>query len=214
MKLQVAIDLLSTADALSLLAKVAENIDVIEIGTPLVKIDGLKVLTAVKAAHPSKAVFADLKTMDAGELEADLAFKAGADFVSVLALAGDPTIAGAVRAATAHGKKIVADLIGVPAGLRLDRIKELKALGVAHVEVHAGLDEQATPGYRIEDLLESVRGSVLPVAVAGGINSATIDQVRDSGAAYAVVGGGIYGAKDPAAASRALKDAANQAKAA
>jgi 3-hexulose-6-phosphate synthase len=210
MKLQVAIDLLSTADALTLLTKVADNVDVIEIGTPLVKIDGLKVLTAVKAAHPTKAIFADLKTMDAGELEADLAFKAGADMVSVLALAADATIAGAVRAAKAHGKDIVADLIGVPAAKRLARIAELKELGIAHVEVHAGLDEQATPGYRIEDLLESVRGSVLPVAVAGGINSGTIGLVRDSGAAFAVVGGGIYGAADPAAASRTLKDAASQ----
>jgi 3-hexulose-6-phosphate synthase len=207
MKLQVAIDLLSTADALALLTKVADNVDVIEIGTPLVKIEGLRVLTAVKAAHPGKTLFADLKTMDAGELEADLAFKAGADLVSVLALAADETVAGAVKAAQAHGGQIVADLIGVPAEQRLARIQRLKELGVGHVEVHAGLDEQARPGYRIEDLLDSVQGSALPVAVAGGINRNTIGLVRDSGAAFAVVGGGIYGAADPALAAKALKAA-------
>ena len=49
-----------------------------------------------------------------GELEADIAFKAGADLVSVLGSADDSTIAGAVKAARAHNKGIVVDLIGVP----------------------------------------------------------------------------------------------------
>jgi 3-hexulose-6-phosphate synthase len=49
----------------------------------------------VKAAYPDKLVFADMKTMDAGELEADLAFNAGADIMTVLGSAGDSTIAGA-----------------------------------------------------------------------------------------------------------------------
>ena len=77
MKLQVAIDLLSTADALALLKKVANQVDVIELGTPLIKQEGLSVVTNVKAAYPDKLVFADMKTMDAGESEADLAFDAG-----------------------------------------------------------------------------------------------------------------------------------------
>jgi 3-hexulose-6-phosphate synthase len=74
-KLQVAIDLLSTEDALALVAKIAPYIDIIELGTPLIKQEGLAVVTAMKQAHPDKLVFADLKTMDAGELEADIAFK-------------------------------------------------------------------------------------------------------------------------------------------
>ncbi len=49
-------------------------------------------------------VFADLKTMDAGEPEAEIAFEAGADLVSVLGSADDSTIAGAVKAACADDK--------------------------------------------------------------------------------------------------------------
>jgi 3-hexulose-6-phosphate synthase len=59
MKLQVAIDLLSTADALGLLNKVADQVDVIELGTPLIKQAGLSVVTNVKATYPDKQVFAD-----------------------------------------------------------------------------------------------------------------------------------------------------------
>src|ERR1700738_4939453 len=68
-KLQVAIDLLTTEDALALAAKVAPYVDIIELGTPLIKNMGSGVITAMKKAHPDKLVFADLKTADAGELE-------------------------------------------------------------------------------------------------------------------------------------------------
>jgi 3-hexulose-6-phosphate synthase len=59
-KLQVAIDLLSTTEALALVAKIAPYIDIIELGTPLIKKEGLAVVTAMKAAYPDKLVFADL----------------------------------------------------------------------------------------------------------------------------------------------------------
>jgi len=205
MKLQVAIDLPTTKAALALLEGVAPFVDIIEIGTPLVKAEGLSVLRDVKKAYPNKELFADYKTMDAGELEAGMAFSAGAGSVGVLAVANDATIAGAVKAGKAHNKRVVADLIGVPAADRLRRIRELKALGVEHVELHAGLDEQATPGYSIEDLLKTVAGSALAFAVAGGINASTIKAVKAAGAAIAVVGSGIYNAENPTGAAKVLR---------
>jgi 3-hexulose-6-phosphate synthase len=203
MKLQVAIDLISTADALALLHKVAESVDVIELGTPLIKQQGLSVVTNVKAAYPEKLVFADMKTMDAGELEADLAFKAGADIMTVLASAADSTIAGAVKAGKAHGKAVVADMIGVAD--KAGRLKELQALGVSWVELHAGLDEQAQAGYSIDSLLQVGRNAGVAYSVAGGINAERIESVEAAGAAIAVAGAAIYGAKDPAAAAKALR---------
>jgi len=203
MKLQVAIDLLSTADALALLHKVAEHVDIIELGTPLIKQQGLSVVTNVKAAYPEKLVFADMKTMDAGELEADLAFKAGADIMTVLASAGDSTIAGAVKAGKAHGKAVVADMIGVTD--KPKRLKELGALGVSWVELHAGLDEQAQAGYSIDSLLQAGKDANIAFSVAGGINTDRIGQVESAGATIAVAGAAIYGAKDPAVAARALR---------
>ena len=151
MKLQVAIDLLSTRDALDLLEKVHEYVDVIELGTPLIKQEGLAVVTAVKKAYPNKIVFADMKTMDAGALEADMAFKAGADQVSILAVADNSTIKGAA---------------GREAGVRF--------------------------------------------SIAGGINLERIGHVEDAGAAVAVAGASIYGAKDPAAAAKALREKIKQ----
>jgi 3-hexulose-6-phosphate synthase len=205
MKLQVAMDLLTTEDALELAGKVAEYVDIIELGTPLIKAAGLTAVTAVKRAHPDKIVFADLKTMDAGELEADIAFKAGADLVSVLGSADDSTIAGAVKAAHAHGKGIVVDLIGVPD--KVTRAKEARALGAEFVEFHAGLDEQALPGFDLNGLLSAGAEARVPFSVAGGVNLTTIDAVQRAGAEVAVAGGAIYGAADPALAAKELRAA-------
>jgi 3-hexulose-6-phosphate synthase len=49
-KLQVAIDLLTTEAALELAAKIAPYIDIIELGTPLIKNEGIAVVTAMKQA--------------------------------------------------------------------------------------------------------------------------------------------------------------------
>lgn len=206
MKLQVALDLLSTDAAVSLLNEIAPYVDIIEVGTPLVKIEGLEVLREIKSRWPDKFLFADLKTMDAGALEAELALNAGADAVSVLAVAADRTIAGAVNAANKLGKSVVVDLIGVPPKQRLTRINELQKLGVESVELHAGLDEQAQEGYSLPALLATIEGTEVKFAVAGGITLDTVDIVAAAGAETAVVGGGIYNAANPAATAKSLKE--------
>jgi 3-hexulose-6-phosphate synthase len=205
MKLQVAMDVLTVDAALELAGKVAEYVDIIELGTPLVKNAGLSAVTAVKTAHPDKIVFADMKTMDAGELEAGIAFSAGADLVSVLGSADDSTIAGAVKAAKAHNKGVVVDLIGVAD--KVTRAKEARALGAKFVEFHAGLDEQAKPGYNLEVLLSAGQKARVPFSVAGGVNLSTINAVQRAGADVAVVGGSIYSADDPALAAKELRAA-------
>jgi 3-hexulose-6-phosphate synthase len=144
--------------------------------------------------------------MDAGELEADIAFQAGADLVTVLGVADDSTIAGAVKAAKAHGKGIVVDLIGVKD--KASRAREVVELGAEYVEMHAGLDEQAQPGYSLDALLEAGKAAGVPFSVAGGVNASSIASVKDAGAQLAVAGGALYGAADVAAAARDLRAAA------
>ncbi|SEO77871.1 3-hexulose-6-phosphate synthase [Mucilaginibacter sp. OK283] len=208
-KLQVAIDLLTTGDALALAAKVAPYVDIIELGTPLIKNMGSAVITAMKNAHPDKLVFADLKTADAGELEADIAFKAGADLVTVMGAAGNATIIGAVKAAKAHGKGVVVDTIGYPD--RVKRAQEVIKLGVEFVELHAGLDEQWTAGYSIQVLIDEAARAGVPVSIAGGVNLTNVSAVIKAGAQVAVAGAAIYGAEDPAAAAKALREAIDAA---
>ncbi|MFP7833447.1 3-hexulose-6-phosphate synthase [Marisediminicola sp. LYQ134] len=205
MQLQVAMDVLTTDAALELAGKVAPHVDIIELGTPLIKAEGLCAVRAIKDAHPDKIVFADLKTMDAGELEADIAFSAGADLVTVLGTAGDSTIAGAVKAARAHGKGVVVDLIGVKD--KVTRAREVTELGAEFVEMHAGLDEQAEEGFTFQTLLDDGAEADVAFSVAGGVSTKTIADVQNAGARVAVAGGAIYGADDPAAAAAELRAA-------
>jgi 3-hexulose-6-phosphate synthase len=203
MKLQFAIDTLSTEKALELAAAAAAHVDILELGTPLIKSEGLSAITALKEAHPDKIIFADLKTMDAGELEADIAFGAGADLVTVLGAADDSTIAGAVKAAKKHGKGIVVDLIGVSD--KAARAQQVIGLGAAFVEMHAGLDEQAQDGYSLDSLLRDGEASGVPFSVAGGVNAGSIEAVQAAGATIAVAGSAIYSADNVGDAAAALR---------
>lgn len=205
MRLQFAMDTLTTESALDLAAKAAPHVDILELGTPLIKSEGLAAITAVKAAHPDKTVFADLKTMDAGELEADIAFAAGADLVTVLGVAGDSTITGAVAAATKHGKGVVVDLIGVSD--KAARAREVVALGAVFVEMHAGLDEQAEDGYSLDALLAAGEAAEVPFSVAGGVSADSVEAVQRAGADVAVAGSAIYSASDVAGAAAAIRSA-------
>ncbi|TDD89378.1 3-hexulose-6-phosphate synthase [Saccharopolyspora karakumensis] len=204
MKLQVALDVATLEDALTLARQAADHVDILELGTPLIKAEGLDAIKAIKAAHPDKLVFADMKTADAGELEADLAFAAGADLVTVMGAADDDTVRGAVAAGRKHGKDVVADMITVVTD-RVARIREVSKMGVSFVEIHAGLDEQAKPGYTIQALLDDGRQAGVPFSIAGGITGESIAAVQDAGATVAVAGGAIRSAKDPAAAAKNLK---------
>ncbi len=204
-KLQVAIDLLTTEAALALAGKVAPYVDIIELGTPLIKAEGISVITAMKNAHPDKLVFADMKTPDAGALEAEIAFNAGADLITVMGAVDDATIKGAIETAKKLGKQVVVDTIGVKD--RVQRAKEVTAFGVAFVELHAGLDEQALPGYSVQTLINEGKEAQVPFSVAGGVNLHTIKDVVAAGAQVVVAGAAIYGAEDPAAAAKALKAA-------
>ena len=143
--------------------------------------------------------------MDAGELEADIAFSAGADLVTVLGVAGDSTIAGAVAAATKHGKGVVVDLIGVSD--KAARAREVVALGAVFVEMHAGLDEQAEDGYSLDALLSAGKAAEVPFSVAGGVSADSVEAVQQAGADVAVAGSAIYSASDVAAAAAAIRSA-------
>ena len=111
MRLQVAFDLLSLEEVLALLEEVHDLVDIVEIGTPLILKEGIQAVSKVKECYPDQVVLADLKIMDAGALEAEIGFDAGADMITVLGLASRTTKSAAKSTAEQHGGKIVVDLI-------------------------------------------------------------------------------------------------------
>jgi 3-hexulose-6-phosphate synthase/6-phospho-3-hexuloisomerase len=204
--LQVALDFVDLDRALKCAREaVAGGADWLEAGTPLVKSEGLAAVRALREAFPDRHVAADLKTMDAGRGEMEMAAKAGATSASVLAAAGDATIRECVAAGRNYGLEVEVDLIGAAdpaaAAARAER------LGAAAVAVHLAIDEQML-GRDPFAMLRAVRGAVgIRVSVAGGINSETAAEAVKAGADVLVVGGAITKSADAAAAARAIRQA-------
>ena len=191
--IQLAVDALDFDASMALADQVAPYIDIIEIGTPCIKHNGVNLVSELRRSHPDKLLLVDLKTMDAGEYEATPFYAAGADICTVLGVSGLPTIAEAQI-----------DLINVP-----DKIECARAsadIGAQIIGIHTGLDAQAAGATPFGDLSD-IAGLGLPVriSVAGGINQSTAQSVVQAGANIVVVGAAIYGAPSPADSAREIR---------
>ncbi len=142
MRLQLALDLDSVAAAAAVLEKTADLVDIVEVGTPLVLREGAKAIRALKEGFPGLVLLADFKIMDAGKEEAEIAFEAGADIVTVLAAAEITTIRRACEAARNAGRDVMADLIAVSGVAR--RAMEVSAAGVSYLCCHTAFDMQSS----------------------------------------------------------------------
>lgn len=209
MKLQLALDLVDIPGAKEIVAEVADYIDIVEIGTPVVINEGLHAVKAIKDAFPQLKVLADLKIMDAGGYEVMKAAEAGADIVTVLGVADDSTIRGAVEEARKSGREILVDLINVK-DLKT-RAAEVEALGVDYICVHSGYDHQAEGKNSFEDL-QAIKSVVTraKTAIAGGIKLATLPEVITANPDLVIVGGGITGEEDKKAAAAEMKQLVSQ----
>lgn len=204
--LQVALDLLNEHRAIAIAKdSVKGGADWLEAGTPLIKSEGMNVVRKLKEQFPKKILVADMKTMDTGAFETEMAAKAGADIVCILAASDNSTIRDALKSARKYGVKIMADLIGVKD--KIKRAKEMEKLGVDYLCMHVGIDEQMIGKKPIEILTSIVKNTNIPLAVAGGINSETAADVVKAGASIVIVGGAITKAKDVTKATQQIKKA-------
>ncbi|MCD6510034.1 MAG: orotidine 5'-phosphate decarboxylase [Thermoprotei archaeon] len=203
MKLQVALDLLNLDEAITIAEKALKGgADIIEAGTPLIKYNGMKAVKELHERFPSVPIVADMKIADVGYVEAEMAFRHGADIVTVLGLASDTTIKAAMKAAREYKGKVMADLMLVKDKLR--RAKELEALGVDYILVHTGIDEQSIGLDPFEDV-RNLSGKIrTPLAIAGGINDRNIIILRDLNVSIVIVGGFITKSPNPEEAVRRI----------
>jgi 3-hexulose-6-phosphate synthase len=200
---QMALDSLDFDATVALAAKVAPHVDILEIGTPCIKHNGIELLKTLRAKFPNNKILVDLKTMDAGFYEAEPFFKAGADIVTVLGTADIGTIKGVIDVANKYGKQAQVDLINVAD--KKARTVEVAKLGAHIIGVHTGLDQQAAGQTPFSDLaLVTGLKTGAKVSVAGGVKAATVKQVVDAGADIVVAGAAIYGAADPAASAKEI----------
>ena len=206
--LQVALDIQEAGRAVPIAQEaVAGGADWIEAGTPLIKSAGMDVVRRLREAFPTHEIIADMKIADTGTMEVEMAAKAGASIVCILADADDVVIQDAVRAARLYGVRLMADLINThnPA----ERARELEALGIDIINAHVGIDQQMI-GKNSLDTLAAIIGEVtVPVAVAGGLDATTAAQAVAAGASIVIVGGNIVRSDNVTVSAAAIRAAIN-----
>jgi len=184
--------------------------DWLEVGTPLIKSAGMEAVRTLRRLFPNKTIVADLKTFDTGRIEVEMAAKAGAEIVSVMAAAPWDTIKESVLAGANYGCRIMVDFLGVED--IEERARRLVKLGVNYLNVHVGVDQQMKGITNFDVVQRLVRATSLPVAVSGGINSETAPLAVKAGAQIIVVGGAIIKSENAAFATQLIRKAIDQQK--
>jgi 3-hexulose-6-phosphate synthase/6-phospho-3-hexuloisomerase len=201
--LQVALDFENLSRALQAAREAVEGgADWVEAGTPLIKSEGLDAVRTLKKEFPDHRIVADMKVMDTGSFEVEIAAKAGADLVTILGTADDDTIADGVRGGEKYGAEVVVDLLNVPDPVA--RARRVAELGAAAVCWHIGIDMQMAGKTPFDVLGELVKGSPIPVAVAGGLTSESVAPATRAGAKILIIGGAITKSPDIRGATRRI----------
>jgi 3-hexulose-6-phosphate synthase len=206
-KIQIALDTLQWDTALDLARLARPYVDILEAGTPLIKSVGIKIVTALKEAHPDKLVLADLKSSDVGAYEANMAFEAGADIVTTQGITTLATIAEVQREADKWHRRAEVDMTGVADPEA--RSREIQKVGVSLVLYHRSIDEELTANALWDEkactIVRAMCALGLDVAIAGGITCDVLSVLNGAPIYGIVVGRGITGQSNPAEAASLIQ---------
>lgn len=204
--LQVALDYISLPIALAMAVTVAPEVDILEIGTPLCKAAGLEAIRSVRQVCPDKLILADFKTPDVGALEAQMAFDAGADMMTVIGGAALATVEQALGVARKEGKEMMMELTGVRDIIA--RAKQWRQLGVERLVYHREWDEQAAGRQWGDSDLVTVRQLIdmgFKVTITGGLNVELLPFFQSLPVSVIICGRGIRETADPRASARQFR---------
>ena len=204
--LQVALDFVDLHRAVKVAEEAIEGgADWLEIGTPLIKSEGMNAVRHLRKLFPATTLLADMKTMDAGRAEMEMAAKAGANIAVVMGDAPDSTIKECIQAGRNYGIKICVDFINTAKAE--ERVADIEKWGADYMAVHTAIDDQMhgkTPFSALQQICSKVK---IPVAVAGGINSENVIEAVNAGASIVIVGGYISKSKNAKIAAESIKTA-------
>jgi 3-hexulose-6-phosphate synthase len=208
MQMQVALDRVPTSRAVDLVRAVAPYADWLEVGTSLIKADGMAAVRAVVSAADAVPVLADMKTADDASTEVDMCHAAGARATTVLAIAPDETVRAAVQRTAELEMELVVDLLGTPER----RCADLMARYADHHHLvwagHVGKDDQAAGRFAAGLALLEVPSRDARIALAGGLRLDDVPGLRRAHPGLRlIVGSAITKAERPEHAAAAFRSA-------
>ena len=112
--LQIALDAPAIEKAKKVIAELpGSDRIIIEVGTPMIKRYGTRVISEVRQVAKDKFIMADLKTLDVGKVEVDIAYEDTADAVVAAGLAPPETLDAIVHEGKSMGIYAVIDMLNV-----------------------------------------------------------------------------------------------------
>jgi bifunctional enzyme Fae/Hps len=202
--LQISLDAPDLENAKKIISRLPGSDRIIlEVGTPLIKRYGTRVIKELRLVAKDAFIVADLKTLDVGKVEADIAYEDTADAVVAAGLAPPETLDAFVQEAKRMGIYAVIDMLNVE-----DVLGKLKALKDFPdvVILHRGIDQETgrSSGLeRIQLIRQTFSSKKFLIAVAGGIVPETAKEALEKGADILIVGRYVTQSKD---IERAVRD--------
>lgn len=194
--LQIALDMGSAETAKRVVSQLPRSDKLIlEAGTPLIKAEGVKVISKLREVAKDSFIIADMKTLDVGQVEVDMAFDETADAVVASGLAAVEVLDKFLYEAKRLGIYAIVDTMNVSDPLKM--LKSLKELPDI-VLLHRAIDTEKTEKIKFE-LVRKIKdefGDKMLVGVAGGIEPDTVPLAIKSGVDIIVVGRYITQSKD------------------
>lgn len=196
--IQIALDVPSLERTKKIMGELPKSDRLIlEVGTPLLKKYGTRVIRDLRELAPDMFIVADLKTLDVGKVEVDLAFDETADAVVASGLAASETLNKFIYEAKRLGIYAAVDMMNVE-----DPVQKLRMLQTFPdiVILHRGIDVERRTGKTRWDLIKEMQQAFKEqkflVAVAGGIIPETAPEALARGADIIIVGRYITQSKD------------------
>jgi 3-keto-L-gulonate-6-phosphate decarboxylase len=208
---QISVDVATVKQGLGVArAALAGGITIVEMGTPLLKNEGVSnVVPAFRLEFPEALLLADMKTMDGGAFEARAVYAGGGNIVDFLALAGVDTakaICGVRdefrRAGGDLSRLVFADIMVPhqgPAAKAVEVAVRMLEAGVDAVGVHLQADaRRADPklieSHYLDDVARAIFervGTSAPVQVVGGLSVAQAKSLARTGLRAFVISGNL-----------------------
>ena len=208
---QISVDVSTIKQGLGVAAAaLAGGVTIVEMGTPLVKNEGVSnVVPAFRQKFPDALLLADMKTMDGGGGEARGVYARGGNIVDFLALAGVDTAKSicAVRDEFRRNdpnlpRLAFADIMVPhqgPAAQAVEVALRMIDAGVDAVGVHLQADaRRANPklieSHYLADVAQAIFkrvGSATPVQVVGGLSVADAKSLAQAGLRAFVISGNL-----------------------
>lgn len=157
----------------------------IEVGTPLIKLYGNKAISYMRSLCGNYLV-ADVKAMDRGVREVEIASSGGADAVVGLGLAPLETLDFFIGTCRKYGVDSMIDVMNTEKPVRI--LKKLKEQPDV-VILHRGFDEYTNKTKQLPlDQISDIRNLYsTPISVAGGVNLDDVQRAFFNGANIVVL---------------------------